>query len=151
MARRPHRANPYMATSEVETVTGPQTTSWYVGLNRVEGGRRDPLTALPNRPVLIIVDYSPLQELTHRSEPDHALFAAMSPHNLRHTMNMKHCLLMLVSLNLMKFPLSKFNNFGRCWSFVYAPSGASICWPRIWSSDTLTFQVMFSRFQTLFL
>ena len=85
MARRPRRANPYMAMSEVPTVTGPQRTSWYGGGNSVEGGRRDPLTAIPNRPVLIIVDYSPLQELTHRSVPDHALYAAMSPHNLRHT------------------------------------------------------------------
>ena len=82
MAHRPPRVNPYLATSEVDTVTGPQTTSWYVGPNHVLG---DPLTGLPNRPVLIIVDYSPLQELTHRSEPDHALFAAMSSHNLRHT------------------------------------------------------------------
>ena len=90
MARRPHRVNPYMATSEVETVTGPPTTSWYVGLNSVEGGRGDPLTALPNRPVLIIVDYSPLQELTHRSEPDHALYAAISSHNLRHTTASEH-------------------------------------------------------------
>ena len=37
----------------------------------------------PYRPVLVLVDYSPLQELTHRSEPDHALYSALSNANFR--------------------------------------------------------------------
>ena len=90
MARRSHRSHPYTATSEVLTVTGPQTTSWYGCGRQTEGGRRDPLTALPNRPVLIIVDYSPLQELTHQSAPDHALYTAMHPNNLRNTTATEH-------------------------------------------------------------
>ena len=81
MAHRAPRVNPYLATSDVETSSGPQRTSWYAGPNRIPAGRTPP----PDRPVLIIVDYSPLQELTHRSEPDHELFAAMTNHNLRHT------------------------------------------------------------------
>ena len=37
----------------------------------------------PPRPVLVIVDYSPLQELTHRSQPDHALYSALASSNFR--------------------------------------------------------------------
>ena len=81
MAHRAPRVNPYLATSDIETASGPQRTSWYAGPNRIPAGR----TPLPDRPVLIIADYSPLQELTHRSEPDHELFAAMTTHNLRNT------------------------------------------------------------------
>ena len=81
MARRTPRVHPYRATSDVETPSGPQPTSWYAGPNSLPAGIEPP----PDRPVLIIVDYSPLQELTHRSEPDHELFAAMTTHNLRQT------------------------------------------------------------------
>ena len=90
MARRPHRAHPYTATSEVPTVTGHQTTPWY-GFGRAsQEGRPDPRTSMPNRPVLIIVDYSPLQELTHQSVPERALLTAMRPNNLRNTTATEH-------------------------------------------------------------
>ena len=90
MARRPHRAHPYTATSEVPTETGPQTTPWY-GFGRAsQEGRPDPRRSMPNRPVLIIVDYSPLQELTHQSVPDRALLTAMHPTNLRNTTATEH-------------------------------------------------------------
>ena len=90
MARRPHRAHPYTATSEVPTETGSQTTPWY-GFGRAsQEGRPDPRRSMPNRPVLIIVDYSPLQELTHQSVPDRALLTAMHPNNLRNTTATEH-------------------------------------------------------------
>ena len=37
----------------------------------------------PNRPVLILVDFSPLQALTHRSEPDREHYMAMASSNFR--------------------------------------------------------------------
>ena len=38
----------------------------------------------PDRPILIFVDYSPLQTLAHPSELDHASFAALRSHNFRY-------------------------------------------------------------------
>ena len=90
MARRSHRAHPYTATSEVPTETGPQTTPWYGFGREPQEGRPNPRTAMPNRPVLIIVDYSQLQELTHQSVPEQALFTAMHPNNLRNTTATEH-------------------------------------------------------------
>ena len=90
MARRSDRAHPYTTTSEVPTETGPQTTPWYGFGREPQEGRPDPRTSMPNRPVLIIVDYSPLQELTHQSVPDRALLTAMHPNNLRNTTATEH-------------------------------------------------------------
>ena len=89
MARRSDRPHPYTATSEVPTALGPQITSWY-GFGHEPGGRPNPRAAMPNRPVLIIVDYSPLQELTHHSVPEQALYTAMHPNNLRNTTATEH-------------------------------------------------------------
>ena len=81
MARRTSRVHPYRATSEVETPSGPRPASWFAGPNALLAGIEPP----PDRPILIIVDYTPLQELTHPSERDHGLYAAMTNHNLRNT------------------------------------------------------------------
>ena len=68
MARRPHRAHPYTATSTVPTETGYQTTPWY-GFGRAsQEGRPDPRSSMPNRPVL----------------------TAMHPNNLRNTTATEH-------------------------------------------------------------
>ena len=73
---RPH---PYRATSTVNTPEGPRTSAWLAGHGGLPGDWDPP----PPRPVLILVDYSPLQELTHRSQPDHALFSALASSNFR--------------------------------------------------------------------
>ena len=71
MAPRPSRPHPYRATSDVETPSGI----------RLPAGIEPP----PDRPILIIVDYSPLQELTHPSERDHELYSVLANHNFRCT------------------------------------------------------------------
>ena len=73
---RPH---PYRATSRVDTPQGPRTAAWLAG-HRGLPGDVDPL---PCRPVLILIDYSPLQGLTHRSEPDREHYMAMASSNLK--------------------------------------------------------------------
>ena len=65
MAPKDLRHHPYRATSNVETPVGTQSCSWTW-----------PTTCWywppPDRPILIIVDYSPLQSLARPSELDHA-------------------------------------------------------------------------------
>ena len=73
---RPH---PYRATSRVDTPQGPRTAAWLAGHRGLPGDVNPP----PNRPVLILIDYSPLQELTHRSEPDREHYMAMASSNLK--------------------------------------------------------------------
>jgi len=73
---RPH---PYRATSTVNTPEGPRTSAWLAGHGGLPGDWDPP----PPRPVLVLVDYSPLQELTHRSQPDHALYSALANSNFR--------------------------------------------------------------------
>lgn len=77
MAPKDLRHHPYRATSNVETPVGTQTCSWYAGSGQLPAGNDPP----PDRPILIIVDYSPLQSLAHPSELDHASFAALRGHN----------------------------------------------------------------------
>ena len=71
------RHHPYQAISNVETPVGTQTCSWYAGPGRQPAGADPP----PDRPILIIVDYSPLQTLAHPRELDHASFMALRRHN----------------------------------------------------------------------
>ena len=71
---RPH---PYRATSRVDAPQGPRTAAWLAGHRCLPG---DPP---PYRPVLILVDYSPLQGLTHRSEPDRDLYMALANSNFK--------------------------------------------------------------------
>ena len=75
------------------------TTSIYGNIGSAYGSRtsdylmvwiRPRTRGMPNRPVLIIVDYSPLQELTHHSVPEQALYTAMHPNNLRNTTATEH-------------------------------------------------------------
>ena len=73
---RPH---PYRATSRVDTPQGPRTAAWLAGHRGLPGDVDPP----PYRPVLILVDYSPLQELTHRSEPDRDLYMALANSNFK--------------------------------------------------------------------
>ena len=73
---RPH---PYRATSTVNTPEGPRTSAWLAGHGGLPGDWDPP----PPRPILVLVDYSPLQELTHRSQPDHALYSALASSNFR--------------------------------------------------------------------
>ena len=73
---RPH---PYRATSTVDTPQGPRNVGWLTGHRGLPGHVNPP----PNRPVLILIDYSPLQELTHRSEPDREHYMAMASSNLK--------------------------------------------------------------------
>ena len=79
MAPKELRHHPYRATSNVETPVGTQTCSWYVGPGQLPAGIDPP----PDRPILIIVDYSPLQSLAHPSELDHASFTVLRGHNFR--------------------------------------------------------------------
>ena len=71
--------HPYRATSRVDTPQGPRTAAWLAG-HRCLPGDVDPP---PYRPVLILVDYSPLQGLTHRSEPDRDLYMALANSNFK--------------------------------------------------------------------
>ena len=73
---RPH---PYRATPTVNTPQGPRTSAWLAGHGGLPGDWDPP----PPRPVLVLVDYSPLQELTHRSQPDHALYSVLASSNFR--------------------------------------------------------------------
>ena len=79
MAPKASRFHPYRATSDVETPGGIQSYSWFVGPGLLPAGIDPP----PDRPILIIVDYSPLPSLTHPSERDHAMFSALANHNFR--------------------------------------------------------------------
>ena len=73
---RPH---PYRATSRVDTPQGPRTAAWLAGHRGLPGDVDPP----PYRPVLILIDYSPLQDLTHRSEPDRDRYMAIANSNLK--------------------------------------------------------------------
>ena len=73
---RPH---PYRATSTTETPLGTRNIGWFAGHRGLPGDVNPP----PNRPVLILVDFSPLQALTHRSEPDREHYMAMASSNFR--------------------------------------------------------------------
>lgn len=79
MAPKASRFHPYRATSDVETPGGTQPCSWFAGPGLLPAGIDPP----PDRPILIIVDYSPLQSLAHPSERDHAIFSALANHNFR--------------------------------------------------------------------
>jgi hypothetical protein len=79
MAPKGVRHHPYRAISNVETSIGTETCSWYAGPGGQPAGTDPP----PDRPVLIIVDYSPLQTLAHPSELDHTSFMALRRHNFR--------------------------------------------------------------------
>ena len=79
MAPSSSRPHPYRATSTVNTLQGPRSAAWLAGPGSLPGDIGPP----PYRPVLVLVDYSPLQELTHRSEPDHALYSVLVNANFR--------------------------------------------------------------------
>jgi uncharacterized tellurite resistance protein B-like protein len=79
MVPKASRFHPYRATSDVETPGGIQSYSWFAGPGLLPAGIDPP----PDRPILIIVGYSPLQSLTHPSERDHAMFSALANHNFR--------------------------------------------------------------------
>ena len=81
MAPTTSRPHPYRATSDVETPGGIRAASWFAGPGSLPAGINPP----PDRPILVIVDYSPLQELTHPSERDHALYSVLANHNFRCT------------------------------------------------------------------
>ena len=80
MAPKGLRHHPYRAISNVKTSVGTQTCSWYAGPGGQPAGTDPP----PDRPVLIIVDYSQLQTLAHPSELDHTFFIALRRHNFRY-------------------------------------------------------------------
>ena len=73
MAPKGHRHHPYRLTTTVETPSGPQTGAWYAG------GPDSP----PTRSILVIVDYSPLQGLSHHSQHDFRTFtwSQLFPHD----------------------------------------------------------------------
>ena len=79
MAPSSSRPHPYRATSEITTPTGTRSAAWLAGPGCLPGD----IEPAPYRPILILVDYSPLQELTHRSEPDHALYSVLANFNFR--------------------------------------------------------------------
>ena len=81
MAPTTSRPHPYRATSDVDTPSGPQPASWFAGPGCLPAG----ISPASDRPILVIVDYSPLQELTHPSERDHALYSVLANHNFRYT------------------------------------------------------------------
>jgi len=63
----------------IQIPTGTRSCSWYAGPGRQPAGDDPP----PNRPILIIVDYSALQDLSHASEANSAAFRALRPGNFR--------------------------------------------------------------------
>ena len=71
---RPH---PYRDTAESQTPTGIGIPTRITRL----GCRAGIIDPPPYRPVLVLVDYSPLQELTHRSEPNHGLYRTLAASN----------------------------------------------------------------------
>ena len=73
---RPH---PYRATATVDTPEGTRTIGWFAGPRGLPGHLNPP----PYRPILILIDYPPLQELTHRSEPDREHYMALASSNLK--------------------------------------------------------------------
>lgn len=80
MAPASSRPHPYRAPTEMDTPNGPIiSASWIAGPRNLPGGIEPP----PVRPILILVDYSPLQELTHPSEPNHELFNVLASSNFR--------------------------------------------------------------------
>ena len=79
MAPSSSRPHPYRATSEITTPTGTRSAAWLAGPGCLPGD----IEPAPYRPILILVDYSPLQELTRRSEPDHALYSVLANSNFR--------------------------------------------------------------------
>ena len=79
MAPSSSRPHPYRATSEIETPTGTRSAHWLAGRGGLPGDWEPP----PYKPILALVDYSPLQELTHPSEPDHALYSVLARSNFR--------------------------------------------------------------------
>ena len=80
MASRPSRPHPYRATSTIDTPQGPRSAAWIAGRAGLPGD----IDPVPDRPILALVDYSPLQALTHRSEPDHALYNVLASSNFKH-------------------------------------------------------------------
>ena len=80
MAPSSSRPHPYRATSTVDTPEGPpRRAAWLAGPGCLPRDIDPP----PPRPILVLVDYSPLQELTHRSEPDHALYNVLANSTFR--------------------------------------------------------------------
>ena len=65
--------------TDIQTPTGTRSCSWYAGPARQPAGDDPP----PNRPILVIVDYSALQNLSHASEANSATCRALRPGNFR--------------------------------------------------------------------
>ena len=75
------RHHPYRATTETQTPAGPRSCSWYAGPGRQPAGDDPP----PNRPILVLVDYAALQDLSHASEAHSATCRALRQGNFRYT------------------------------------------------------------------
>ena len=80
MARssRPKSISRYIYDRDTAWYTKP--FGWIAGHRGLPGDANPP----PNRPVLILVDFSPLRALTHRSEPDREHYMALASSNFRH-------------------------------------------------------------------
>ena len=75
------RHHPYRSTTDIQTPTGSRSCSWYAGPGRQPAGDDPP----PNRPILVLVDFSALQDLSHASEANSATCRALRPGNFRYT------------------------------------------------------------------
>ena len=73
------RVHPYRSTSAIETPTALQSCSWYAGPCNVPAGAGPP----PNRPILVLVDFQALQDLSHVSSNQYLRYAALRPSNFR--------------------------------------------------------------------
>ena len=142
---RPH---PYRATSTVNTPEGPRTSAWLAGHGGLPGDWDPP----PPRPVLILVDYSPLQELTHRSQPDHALFSALASSNFRNVSAGELEALFSpghANLNQLKQAFFHYEIYAQHWQRDYAPNGTFTWYLRTWNFATLIFKAMFSKYHSI--
>ena len=141
---RPH---PYRATSTINTPEGPRTSAWLAGHGGLPGDWDPP----PPRPVLILVDYSPLQELTHRSQPDHALTVPL-PVPISEMLVLENLKLFSpghANLNQLKQAFFHYEIYAQHWQRDYAPNGTFTWYLRTWNFATLIFKAMFSKSQSI--
>ena len=148
MAPSSSRPHPYRATSTVNTPEGPRTAAWLAG----PGGLPGDIVPPPPRPVLILVDYSPLQELTHRSEPDHALYSVLANSNFR---NVSAGELEALFTWARHYPpveagIFPFRDLRTALTTRLRTLNGTFMWyPPIWNSATQIFKEMFSKYQSI--
>ena len=134
MAPNTSRPHPYRATSDIETPGCIRPASWFAGPGCLPAGINPP----PDRPILVI-DYSPLQELTHPSERDHALCSVLANHRCATAGELEAL--------FTKQPPYNSVTYAPHWQLVFVLSGTSTWYHQIWSSATLTLPEMSFKYE----